>query len=181
MVFSRPYYHDVKESWFISFMKLSYFERKDGRDCSFFKIAYAEIQQVIEIIMKLLDEIFYCPPEEMPERLKNSPFKDSDDRKNVAEFWSKAHTEYTNSGKLGIRQHRDSEGIYTLRFFAPIQNSKYEDWHGKLHQSFRKFSIDIRFIISQVQHAHSVWDTLEILQIFSQRNKNILPLNWLKI
>lgn len=130
MVFTRPYFHHVKEAWFLYFMKLSFFEKGDGRDCSFFKIAYAEIQPVCDIIVEQLDEIFFTPGGELPPRLRNSPFAECDDRKNVAEFWSSAHTQYIPSGKLGIRQYRDLEGIYTIRVFQPKPISKYEDWHG---------------------------------------------------
>lgn len=108
---------------------MSFFEKQEGRD-SHFKISFKELPHLIEILRVFIQEIRQTKFGQLTPRLEQSPFKENDDRRCVGEYFSKFHTEYLPSQKLGVRQHMDSEGIWSIKFFAPREKSNYEDWHG---------------------------------------------------
>jgi hypothetical protein len=109
-------------------MKLSFFEKEKGRDCSFFKVSAAELPKLCGIVVTLLKEIKESKGK-LPLRLALSPYKDVEDRTNI-DFFDPCHTEFLNSKRLGIRQHLNYEGVWTLRFFAPCRENRFQGWIG---------------------------------------------------
>lgn len=131
LVWIRPFKNLHKMQWNLYWMKLSFFERDDGRDASHFKISQAELPQFISMLQELLDEI--ANPGEnywMPERLLNSRYSDSE--RTSINFFNPAHTVFTKSGKLGIRQFCTIEGTWNLILFSPRTGTTTEmkNWHG---------------------------------------------------
>ena len=64
-------------------MKLKYLKSEDGKDYSFFKISEFETPDLIDILDTLHEEIGNVKRGELVPRLKNSPFKDEQDRQQV--------------------------------------------------------------------------------------------------
>lgn len=109
-------------------MKMSFFEKKNGRDCSFFKITYSELPKFIDILKQLLDQVACLKGDETTPLLARSQFRNLDDRKNP-DYFSPEHTLYTDSKKLCARQHKNMEGLWTIKILQPKQ-TEFEDWLG---------------------------------------------------
>lgn len=129
LVFVRPYFNKLKDDWFIHWVKVSFPRNGEtGGDCSYFKISQHELPELIELLSQLEKEISSQPRGKLIPRLANSKYSTFEDRNDVARFWAKDHCVYLKSGKLALRQHRNSENTYTIRMWSP-REEKF-GWHG---------------------------------------------------
>jgi hypothetical protein len=126
----RPFKNEVKDMWFLHFMKQNDTISSDSGN-THMQVSAFELNQFISILKDQYREVKSCRLNEHLPRLKNSGFGKVRDH-NLPEFWEKAHTDYLNSGTLAIRPFQNYDGTWTLRMWMPRKNNeKYSHWIGR--------------------------------------------------
>jgi hypothetical protein len=98
----RPFKNQVKDMWFLQFMK-----QNDTTSCdsgnTHMQVSTFELNQFIPILKDQYKEVKSCRLNEHLPRLNNSGFGRVRNH-NLPEFWEKAHTDYLKAQLLSLQQ-----------------------------------------------------------------------------
>jgi len=110
-------------------MKKNFISQDSSVDNTFLSVSSFELPQLIEKLTILIWEIEQTPFRQLVKRLANSVDATIDDHLNPR-FWSPEITESIDFNTFHIRQYREKNGTYFIRFWSPRMASNHYKWQG---------------------------------------------------
>lgn len=128
-IFVRKYFVAQKNQFFVFFMKKNFLTQDSSVDNTFLSVSSFELPNLIEKLSILIWEIDQTPFRKLVQRLANSQDALIDDHLNP-KFWSPEFTLAIDSNTLHLRQFREKNGTYMIKYWSPRKASNSFKWCG---------------------------------------------------